>query len=596
MHLLAWLRHRQLPRPKRCPSWIAATAMIYLLAAAPNAWAHAGHDDEPSTIAVENVAPRVEAASEEFELVGIVRGDVLTIYLDHFATNVPIPDASIEVSTADVRGRAEQLDSGVYVLRAAWLLQPGTHDLTISITAGATSDLLIGSLEISASAVSALAAPSQWSLIRQSPMIWAIGFALFLSGAILGWMAAPRAGLAGKRLMQRRSESSAGPNTANVEIEPERRRRTVAGLFSLWLGSMSLAVTLPALAQSPSAPDLGHSFAAGPADTSRRLPDGSVFVPKPTQRLLGVRSVIGQRDATAATVSVVGQVIADPNSSGRVQAPQAGRIEPSDQGMPTLGQTVSAGQILVNIVPAITTAERGNIEQQLAEIVANIAIAEQRVNRLSQLVGSIPQRELDQARSELDGLRRRRAALMPALGARDPIRATASGTISMVNIVNGQMVDARETLFEIVDPSRLWIEALSFDAIMANDIRSASATATQGDDIRLEFVGRGLALRQQAIPLQFRIVQPRPDLTVGRPLTVIIQTARQIDGIALPQTSVVRAANGESMVWVHVSAERFVPLLVRVAPLDSTRVVVLAGLEPRQRVVTEGASLLSQIR
>jgi hypothetical protein len=35
---------------------------------------------------------------------------------------------------------------------------------------------------------------------------------------------------------------------------------------------------------------------------------------------------------------------------------------------------------------------------------------------------------------------------------------------------------------------------------------------------------------------------------------------------------------------------------VRYEPLDGQRVVVLAGLKPEQRVVTEGATLINQIR
>ena len=42
--------------------------------------------------------------------------------------------------------------------------------------------------------------------------------------------------------------------------------------------------------------------------------------------------------------------------------------------------------------------------------------------------------------------------------------------------------------------------------------------------------------------------------------------------------------------------ERFEPHTVRYEPLDGQRVVVLAGLKPDLRVVTDGATLLNQIR
>jgi hypothetical protein len=58
----------------------------------------------------------------------------------------------------------------------------------------------------------------------------------------------------------------------------------------------------------------------------------------------------------------------------------------------------------------------------------------------------------------------------------------------------------------------------------------------------------------------------------------------------------VRAANGESVVFEHASAELFVPRPVRYRPLDGERVLVLAGIGPGSRIVTDGAGLLSQIR
>jgi hypothetical protein len=59
---------------------------------------------------------------------------------------------------------------------------------------------------------------------------------------------------------------------------------------------------------------------------------------------------------------------------------------------------------------------------------------------------------------------------------------------------------------------------------------------------------------------------------------------------------VVRATNGQNIVYEHVAAERFAPRAVRVEPLDGERVLVAAGLSPTARVVTQGAELLDQVR
>ena len=42
--------------------------------------------------------PRVAAQSDAYELVGILRGGRLAVYLDRFATNEPVTDAKLTVT------------------------------------------------------------------------------------------------------------------------------------------------------------------------------------------------------------------------------------------------------------------------------------------------------------------------------------------------------------------------------------------------------------------------------------------------------------------------------------------------------------------
>ena len=58
----------------------------------------------------------------------------------------------------------------------------------------------------------------------------------------------------------------------------------------------------------------------------------------------------------------------------------------------------------------------------------------------------------------------------------------------------------------------------------------------------------------------------------------------------------IRAPNGEHVVFEKLGAERFMPRPVRIEPVSAYRVVVLAGVSPQARVVVRGASLIGQIR
>lgn len=577
---------------------IAFLLIAVMAMSASPARAHEGHDHgTPSVAPVTAAAPRVEASSESFELVGIVRREAMIIFLDRFGSNEPVTRATIDVTVDAATVRAEPQPDGTFLINAPWLAKAGPWDLVFAIDTGETSDLLIGTLELPREgATGAAAGESAMAVLARSPVLWGMGLALLLVGLVLGRRVAPRLRLG----IPQQSPAAAPPAASAPESDARAKRRVSAVvMFAVLAIGASTGVVLAhgeedhGTADSPPA---AVTSPAAAADSPRRLSDGSLFVPKPTQRLLTVRTQPTRVEEASRTASITGRVIADPTAGGRVQAAQGGRIEPPEEGLPVIGQRVLRGQVLATVTPVITTLERGSVREQLAQIDSSIAIAEQRVARLSQLEGSVPQREIDEARRELDGLRHRRRALAPTLAEREVVRASASGVISVANVVTGQLIDGGEVLFEIVDPMKLWIEAIAYDPTAVVDIRAAVASTADGETLPLDLIGRSLTLRQQAVPVLFRITRPSPTLKVGTPVSVILQEARTETGIVLPSASIVDAANGENVVFEHVSPERFLARPVRLRPLDGERIIVLAGIGEGARIVTEGAELLSQIR
>ncbi len=331
------------------------------------------------------------------------------------------------------------------------------------------------------------------------------------------------------------------------------------------------------------------------ATAAQRLPDGSLFVPKAVQRQLGLRHVVAEVGSLAATVEFNGKVIADPNAGGRIQATQTGRIEAGPKGLPTLGQKVARGQVLAFLRPTASSIERGNQQAQFAEIDAQLAIAERKRIRYEQLEGVVSTSAIETARLEVDALKKRRAAVGASIGAPEPLVAPVSGVIGAANVVVGQVVEAKEILFEVIDPARLAVEALAYDPALAEGIAAASSPLP-GGTLELQFVGGGRQLREQALPLLFRVKSANAPVAVGQPLKVIAQTARTVKGAALPQAALVKVSAGETAVWVRDGAERFVLRKVSVAPLDATRAAAISGINNGERVVTEGAGLLAQVR
>ncbi|MBL8501956.1 MAG: efflux RND transporter periplasmic adaptor subunit, partial [Rhodocyclaceae bacterium] len=69
-----------------------------------------------------------------------------------------------------------------------------------------------------------------------------------------------------------------------------------------------------------------------------------------------------------------------------------------------------------------------------------------------------------------------------------------------------------------------------------------------------------------------------------------------VKGAALPQVALIKVSAGETAVWVRDGAERFVLRKVSVAPRDAARAAAISGIGNGERIVTEGAGLLAQVR
>ncbi|MBN8464202.1 MAG: HlyD family efflux transporter periplasmic adaptor subunit [Dechloromonas sp.] len=329
-----------------------------------------------------------------------------------------------------------------------------------------------------------------------------------------------------------------------------------------------------------------------------RLPDGSVFVPKSAQRQLSLRTRTALKGEFPRTVELNGRIVADPNAGGRVQTFQSGRIEAGPNGLAVLGQRVNKGQILAWLQPAATALERGTQLSALAELAAQESVLERRLVRLQQLEGSVPQKDIEQAEIELAAFKKRKSAVGGSLG-REALVAPVSGVVSAANVAVGQVVDAQAVVFEVVDPQRLAVEAMAYDPVLLDGLTKASAPIA-GGVLDLAFVGLGRTLKEQAMPVLFRVETPKngalPAVAVGQTLKVLAQTKARQAGVAIPAAAVVRNAANESVVWVHESAERFVSRKVKAAALDGHSAVVTDGLNGGERVVVQGAASLAQIR
>ncbi len=333
-----------------------------------------------------------------------------------------------------------------------------------------------------------------------------------------------------------------------------------------------------------------------------QLADGGVFLPKPAQHQLGIRTLAVTQTSVARSLELTGQIVSDPNHSGAIQATQPGVIQAAQEGgLPNLGQAVKRGQVLGHLKPVFTAVQRGELLSDLAAVEKDIALNQKLLERIREqaVTGGINVSiQQETYVIEYKGLLSRKEAINTALAAKaEPLTAPVDGIVSQSEAFIGKVVEAGDTLFEIVDPTHLWVEALSYDTALATPVQTATAYTVQGGKLPLQYMGQAYHLRNQAVPLQFRITDNAGlTLALGQTLKVFVQTTTQTQGFLLPRASIAQGADDKAQVWVHHAAEIFSPRSVRVQGVDAATVLVVEGLSAGEHVVTAGAQLLAQIR
>jgi membrane fusion protein, heavy metal efflux system len=549
------------------PALRALAVTAILCGASAPVSAHEGHDhgeQQPQALASPGALPRGDAVSSEFEIVALARGETLEIYLDRFATNTPVADATIEVETPGGAVKADPRPDGTYRISAPWLGKSGRVDLIFTVTAGGTTDILPVAIEIpSAQALE----PTQKNA----------------AGGAVAWNAILL--LAGGAL--------AGALIATIALRGGRRAVALVAILVVLAGARAAGAHE---GHSHEEEKAGLAISAVSGERAQRLADGTVFTPKAVQRIFALRTIVVESARHRKATELPGRIIPDPNASGYVQSAVGGRLSAPPGGFPRLGTRVKAGDIVGYVTPPIQAIDISDMRQRQGELDQQISIVERRFARFEQLApsGAISRTQLDDTRLELEGLRERRASIERSRREPEALVAPVAGVIAEGTPVAGQIVQPSSVVFNIIDPARLWVEALSFESV--EPTVGARARTSQGKSLDLAYQGAGFADRSQSVPVHFSVTGDTAGLRAGQFLTVLVATDEAKEGLAVPRTSIVRGSNGQDFVYEHVAPERFVARSVRTEPLDGDRVLIMSGIDSGKRIVSQGADLLDHVR
>ncbi len=360
---------------------------------------------------------------------------------------------------------------------------------------------------------------------------------------------------------------------------------------------------------------------------------------KEQQWRLPFRTEPATEQLLVGSISASGRILPKPNWDALIVPPVPGRYLPPPNDLPVLGQSVRKGQLLGWIEPSMPASEQtamgsaqvqtgvslaqleeriAQAEARFAEVRSRLKLARQEEARVRRLhaIEAVPERRLELAISEMviqeAALEAAKRSLESLSAVRDRVNvkgevveqpdhrialsSPVSGTVVQVNATSGAHVEPNQTLFRIIDLSRIWIRADIYETDLPQ------VAATRGASVKVlglvpfeitEYNGRLLMIgdvvdaQTRTIPMVWEISNPGRRLKVGMLVQVRIRTGEQVKTLAIPDSAVFQEEN-KSVVYVQVAGETFGRRIVQTGIKDRGLVQIVRGLSAGERVVIEG--------
>lgn len=313
-----------------------------------------------------------------------------------------------------------------------------------------------------------------------------------------------------------------------------------------------------------------------------------------------VRTEVVSKVSYSPTTCLTGEVKArvQTNLSFRV----SGRIT---ERSVEVGDHVTPDKVLARIDPTEQHADVVSAEAAVQSSEARVRQTAAAFERQKALIkdGFTTKRDYDQAEEALRTAQGSLDAAQAQLGSvRDALSYTelrpgAAGIITARNAEVGQVAQAAQTMFSLAEDGARDAVFHVYEAAFLNKVESNTVTLSLVSDPKL--TAKGIAREVSpstdttsgTVRVKVSINDPPPAFTLGSVVFGCVRLApRQV---VLLSASALDNTAGSPAVWI-VDANTFAVSLkpVSIVSYETQKVVIDGGLEPGERVVTEGAKML----
>lgn len=338
--------------------------------------------------------------------------------------------------------------------------------------------------------------------------------------------------------------------------------------------------------------------------------DGGIAFTKEQQWKIDFATAEAVKGVVRESVAATGTIKAQPDGEALLAAPMAGLVRPAGS-FPRVGQAVKKGQVLAYFVPRLGgETDHASLETAAARARIGLEQAQRERERMESLFRdeAIAEKRLLDARAnegiaaaEYEAARQRLGQLGDG-GGGIALRAPIDGVVADVPVAPGAFVAEGAPLIHIANTGKLWLEArvpesdigrlgTPSGAWFAADGYTGNFTIETGNNGKLVAVGGVVDAVTRTVPVIFEFANPGRALPLGLTVKVRLFAGGGHQGIVVP-AGAVQDESGTSVVYVQTGGESFARSIVQAGTRDGERIEIKAGLEPGQRIVSEGAYLI----
>jgi RND family efflux transporter MFP subunit len=354
-----------------------------------------------------------------------------------------------------------------------------------------------------------------------------------------------------------------------------------------------------------------------------------------------VKLLLGKAESRTLSKRLVvpARAVVPEGLSAVVSAPVAGRlVAPPSAGLPRTGERVEAGQTLALVEPPLGAPELAQLhaleldfDLKALEVLRATGAAEAKLRfavrereRIAKLrtEGLSTQQQFEQAeqslslaKTEIEAAGRMKESLDRLMESRGAAGATSSGTPFLFSLeapiagtvvgvlgVAGSAIEPGDTVFRILDSSRVWVEGRvsEFDVGLIDEAPRAVGQFAAFPARRFElhgprgggaYVGQEVDPSSRTLLVRYELDNTDGAVRPGMLAELHLAIGEHEAPVVIPADGVVMD-QGLPTAYVMLEGELFQKRELELGVKDGAWVEVLRGIEPGERVATRGAYIV----